>query len=121
MESNTFDQMQNTSFVYHPESLIEMQIICLVVILYYVHREELDQTHPKDLVMDSRSSDFIMGSLLIEHLFSYCVAFYRAFDISRNGEIDTNGVKRAKTEQLLAKIQFFITCMIIGYSVNHYL
>ena len=34
-ESNGLDQMQNTSFIYHPESLIEMQIICTMAILYY--------------------------------------------------------------------------------------
>ena len=30
-ETNTLDMMQNSSIIYHTESLLEMQILCLVV------------------------------------------------------------------------------------------
>ena len=80
-----------------------------------------EKTHPGQLVKDSRSSNFLMGSLLLEHMVSYGISFYRTFDIRKNGEIDQNGVKRAKTEVYIGKVQFFITCLIMGFAVNHYM
>lgn len=80
--------MQNSSFVYHPESLIEMQVICLVILYYYSNREhidEIDGIHSKELVKDNQSPNFIMAALMIEHIFSYFCAFFRAYDIKKNG------------------------------------
>jgi hypothetical protein len=37
-ECNSLDIMQNTNIVYHPESLIEMQIMCLGSIFFYINR-----------------------------------------------------------------------------------
>lgn len=36
-ESLGLDMLQNTNFVYHPESLLETQIICLVIIYYHTN------------------------------------------------------------------------------------
>ena len=64
--------MQNTNFVYHPESLLEMQIIITYIVIYL-------GTH------DNARTKFIMYFLLSEHCFSYIVAYYRAWDIEMNG------------------------------------
>ena len=58
---------------------------------------------------------------MIEHGFSYLISFYRSKDIELNGQIDINGVKRAKTELFLFNIQFFFACIIIGFTINHFL
>ena len=107
--------MQNTNFVYHPESLIEMQIICLLSIFAYENRNNFSDIDIND------SSNTIMLTLLIEHIFSYICAFYRSYDIEKNGKIDINGVKRASKELFIGNIQFFIACIIIGFSINHYM
>jgi len=108
--------MQNTNFVYHPESLIEMQIICLVSVFVFENRN-------KDFpdIKINESSNSIMLMLFVEHIFSYICAFYRSYDIDKNGQIDINGVKRATTELFIGNIQFFIACIIIGFSINHFM
>ena len=75
--------MQNTSFVYHPECLIEMQMMCVIAIFAYTNRLNWDS--PYLIGMNHNSSNFLMVCLLCEHMFSYIVAFYRARDIERNG------------------------------------
>lgn len=115
-ELNSLDLMQNTNFVYHPESLIEMQIICLLLVFVYENRNK----NLKELNIDD-SSNVIMLTLLVEHIFSYICAFYRSYDIEKNGKIDINGVKRASTELFIGNIQFFIACIIIGFSLNYFM
>lgn len=78
-ECNSLDIMQNTNFVYHPESLIEMQIMCLCAIQFYVNRNNLDDIKLSD------SSNLIMLCLLIEHVFSGICAIFRSYDIDKNG------------------------------------
>jgi hypothetical protein len=62
-----------------------------------------------------------MVSCFSEHLFSYICAIYRHRDIKKNGRYDINGVKRAVKESKLASMQFFIVCIIIGFTINHFL
>lgn len=57
----------------------------------------------------------------LEHIFSYACAFYRKNDIYKNGKYDINGIKRAVNESKLGSIQFFIVCIIIGFTVNFFL
>lgn len=38
-ETNVLDMMQNSSIIYHPESLTEMQFICLITFLMFTLRE----------------------------------------------------------------------------------
>ena len=109
--------MQNTNFVYHPESLMEMQIMCLLAVFYFTNREDI---YSKTIDF-GHSSNIIMAALMLEHIFSCAFAFFRSYDIGKNGLIDINGVKRAPTELFIANIQFFIGCIIIGYAMNHFL
>ena len=111
--------MQNTNIVYHPESVIEMQIMCLGIIFLYVNRIYI--LDPDSIERSSYSANFIMFALMAEHIFSCCCAFYRSYDIDKNGKIDINGVKRAPNELLIGNVQFFISCIIIGFAVNHFL
>ena len=99
--------MQNTNFVYHPESLLEMQIIITIVVIYLGTYENV-------------RTKFIMYFLLSEHCFSYIVAYYRSWDIEMNGQLDINGIKRAPGESFVGNIQFFIGCILIGFTINHF-
>ena len=53
--------------------------------------------------------------MLIEHIASYLIELFRRYDIAKNGQMDINGVPRAKTESILATIQYFFICFLIGY------
>lgn len=118
-ECNSLDIMQNTGFVYHPECLIEMQLMCLLTVFGYSNRLNWDT--PYLIGMNHEPANFIMVALMLEHVFSYIVAFYRSRDIEANGQIDINGVKRAPNELFLGNIQFFIACIIIGFTINFFL
>ena len=74
--------MQNTNFVYHPESLLEMQIMVCAAIYYIGHYSDKAKEYPE---LSNNQGDFILLFLLSEHFFSYCVAYYRAWDIDENG------------------------------------
>ena len=68
---------------------------------------------------ENKQGDLILVLLLSEHCFSYLAAFYRAWDIDLNGTMDINGIKRAPRESLLGNFQFFIGCVILGFSIKH--
>jgi hypothetical protein len=97
--------MQNTNFVYHPESLIEMQLIC-VFLVYVLNNGIFYSYSPSSwkAYEHSDSSNFIMFTLLCEHIFSYLIAFFRHYDINKNGRMDINGVKRASNESKLSSL-----------------
>ena len=62
---------------------------------------------------------FILITLVVEHIFSYCSSMFRNWDIERNGQMDVNGIYRAPTESMLANIEVFFDSIIFGYTVNH--
>lgn len=99
--------MQNTNFVYHPESLLEMQAMLTYIVIYTSDNS-------------NQWTQFILYFLLFEHCFSYIIAFYRGYDIENNGQLDINGIKRAPGESFMGNIQFFIGCILIGFTINHY-
>ena len=105
--------MQNQSIIYHPESILQTQILCLIV-TWMVHsiftpvRKNTDNFHYKDL--------FVV--LLIEHICSYLAGIYRKYDIGKNGMIDINGVLRAQNESLLANLEIFFDCILFGYTIK---
>ena len=94
-------------------------MIIIVIILFDINLRDLIQG--KQETKPWEDSDIILIALGIEHVFSYVISYFRSKDIELNGQIDINGVKRAKTELYLYNVQFFIACIIIGFTINHYL
>lgn len=121
-ESLGLDLLQNTNFVYHPESLLETQIFSLVIVFLhtngylsgYVDTEKIS----KDL-KDTGSTNFLIAMLFAEHILSWLITKFRHYDIEKNGRMDINGVKRAYHELKLSSIQFFISCIILGFTIKH--
>jgi len=91
------------------------------LIFYYHNKKEFDEHAPFGTIVKVGTSDFIMLCLFIEHVFSYFCAFFREYDIKKNGKIDINGIKRAPNESIIGNVQFFIGCIIIGFTINHYI
>lgn len=111
--------MQNTSIIYHPESLTEMQLISLIIFWslsnYIIESEPPEMRKKIDDSGELPQISFLMWCLLFEHICGYLIEFFRHYDIEKNGQMDSYGVPRAKTESLLGTIQYFFICLIIGY------
>ena len=80
-EVNTADLMQNTSLIYHSESVLEMQFLCLVTLFFLAGN-------------DIGMSGVIMIALIIEHIFAYMSGIFRKWEIEHFGKLDVNGVMR---------------------------
>ena len=87
-ESLGLDMLQNTNFVYHPESLLETQIFCLLFVFFYTngmmltYDKSLDnRNNLKTELKDSENSNFIMLTLLAEHILSWLIVKFRHYDI----------------------------------------
>lgn len=59
-----------------------------------------------------------MWLLVSEHVFSYVIAIFRKYDIEKNGVLGINGVPRGRVESLLAQVQNFVVCLIIGFCIK---
>lgn len=110
-EINELDMMQNSSIIYHSESIIEAQIMVLVA--NYVITEKLDWSQA------GKSNTNIMIVLGFEHIFSYICEWYRRYEIKQSGLPDINGILRAKNEFILSSIQILFDCLIIGYMFKY--
>lgn len=60
----------------------------------------------------------IILALLIEHVSSYLIQYFRKYDIEKNGQLDIQGVPQAKRESAIANIQYLFVCFIVGFSVK---
>jgi hypothetical protein len=112
---NSMDMMQNCNILYHPESIVEMQIICLLTIVYYQYL--LVGQFPIEFNANSEQSVIIIA-LFVIHILQLFYWTFRRFDISHNGEIDKFGSRRARRETQLGQFEFFIICIIIGFSLH---
>ena len=55
---------------------------------------------------------------MIEHICKYIIIYFRKYDIARNGVTNIYGVKKAKCESLLEKIEVFVDCILVGFAMN---
>jgi hypothetical protein len=62
-----------------------------------------------------------MVCLMVEHVLGYAIEYFRSYDIYKNGKIDINGIKRAPIETLVGNIQFFVVCLLLGFTVKHFM
>ena len=109
--------MQNTSIIYHMESLLEMQFMCLVTFAF-VLKPEVNLDHFDEDI--HRKSDHVMIVMVFEHIFAYCSHLFRVWEIENYGMVDINGVSRAKKESALKTLEVFIDCLIFGFTFNHF-
>ena len=106
MEVNSLDIMQNTGIIYHIESVLEMQFMCLIGLWYL---------EDKPVTSDDK---IILVALILEHIFAYLSGFFRKWEIEKYGQMDLNGIYRAPKEYILQVIEIFIDCIIFGFSIN---
>jgi hypothetical protein len=80
-EVNGLDMMQNSCIIYHSESILETQILCLLLIVII---EEFMNLYEKRV--ENNENQNICMALLIEHIFSYSCTFYRKQEIKHSGQ-----------------------------------
>ena len=75
------DMMQNQSLIYHPESIIQTQILCLIAAWYFYEMSvpEKEVTSSGD---DIIHYDNMMAIMLVEHTCAYLISIFRKYDIS---------------------------------------
>lgn len=117
-EVNSQDLMQSAVIIYHSESLLEMQLMCLLTFMFYFPPINYGPNYYVN-EESARKSNYIMYVMIGEHIFAYFSGIFRDWEIKHYGKLDINGVARAQKETFLKTLEVFIDCMIFGYTMNH--
>jgi len=121
-ETNSLDMMQNSSIVYHTESILEMQVMCLVS-LYFVNEWWKAKKGYGNLATDD-TAYIILLVLLVEHIFSYFFGIFRNREIDQHGKPNSYGIEYAPKEfclrvfEIILDLAIFvwITLYLVGIS-----
>ena len=87
LEINNSDFLQNTNIIYHTESLLEMQVLCLIVFSFLGIKKEVTMLDKEKNSMSGEASQSLQLylALLLEHIFAYIASNYRKWEIARYG------------------------------------
>ena len=129
-ETNSLDLMQNSSIIYHTESILEMQIACLILCYilnttwapnfeYNVQEDESDKIFKAASV--NSVTRYMMYAFLIEHLMSYTFGIFRNYELNLRGEPNENGIESAPIETVLRYIEISVDFAIFTVVIMHFL
>jgi len=127
-ETNSMDMFQNSSIIYHTESILEMQILCLLSIIYinkfwneYRHYGKLSN-EPGSLfgLTIAEISYKFMWILLGEHIMAYCFDIYRKYELKHHGKANRFGIEQAPIETCLRITEFVIDLIIFIMVIIHF-
>lgn len=116
-EVNANDMMQNTSIIYHCESISGTQLLVLLIIWLYAGWEvpEHLKHFEEKLVPVMDMQQVIMVLLCIEHATCYFIEMFRRWEVDKSGIHDVNGIPRAPIESWLSLVQYFYIFFLIGF------
>ena len=69
--------LQNNGIMYHIESLVEMQLIAILTMMFMNYTVSKDDNLDKDFTLE-----FIVYCYFFEHILSYLIMIYRKRDIA---------------------------------------
>ena len=113
------------------ESIIEMQICCLVFVIilsgsweksmgYGVGIREQSQEAIMSFGMGFYDLSFMLTYLLLaEHSLSYLFSYVKMYDIKKRGVIGTNGVESTSLCTILNSISYFLQVIIALICIIH--
>jgi len=117
-EINGMDMMQNSTISYHPESIMEIQLMGLICFSYL-----LPLPGTASIIEDAEKkvpiSWGIVYALIAQHTLSYFISFFRKWEIKYHGKTDLNGIIRGKVESLMGTIEVLVSSVICGYLMNY--
>ena len=95
LETNSLDIMQNSSIIYHMESVVEMQLLVLITCMYFsdiwAEKHSYGTITPDSGIFKGntlQASKTMMIILACEHVIAYFFNLYRNYDIGKAGIID---------------------------------
>mmetsp|Transcript_8499 Transcript_8499/g.14296 ORF Transcript_8499/g.14296 Transcript_8499/m.14296 type:complete len:728 (+) Transcript_8499:520-2703(+) len=129
-ETNSLDMMQNSSIIYHTESILEMQTACLIMnavltSLWRTNQQYGVKSNEYDGPMSAlgvgvwENTYIIVYILLGEHIISYLFNIYRNNELSRRGVPNSRGVMTAPVESKLRYVEIFMDILIFAYVILH--
>jgi len=131
-ETNALDMMQNSSIIYHTESILEAQIISLIFCyvltntwdasLFYGQKsgKALDSAIINFGLTQHEFTEVMMLILLIEHVFSYCSGIFKAWELKTRGVANEKGIETAKYGSILYWIEIGIDVLVIILVIIHF-
>ena len=118
-ETNSLDMMQNSSIIYHTESILEMQVMVLILVkvLSYFFYEKLGygKLSQGSNFMGMKNDDYsnlMMIILLVEHVMSYSFGMYRDYELKHKGTPNKYGITTAPCESKLRYIEILVDFVI---------
>jgi len=111
-ETNALDMMQNSSIIYHTESILEMQMCCLIGMIILTDFWSDKKGYGEN---PNKSTSMILMYVLIgEHIFSYMVGIFREYDLRDNGTKNKRGIQSAPREK---NLRFFEIVLDMAISI----
>jgi hypothetical protein len=104
--------MQNSSIIYHTESILEMQICLLIAMIILTNYWSDKKGYAKNPGMST--SMLLMYVLIGEHFFSYMFGIFREYDLKHNGQKNKHGIESAPRESFLRWLEIVVD---IGISI----
>ena len=123
--------MQNMSIINNTESIIEMQICCLIFIIilsadweksmqYGVGMREQSKEAIMNFGMSYYDLSFMITYLMLaEHSLSYLFSYVKMYDIKKRGVIAENGVESTGLCTVLNSISYFLEVVIALICIIH--
>ena len=109
------------------ESVLEMQVACLLCCYFYSKMWAQGHKYGEHPVKDGlfitgpkETSEIIMIVLLIEHIIAYLFGIYRTYELKRYGKPNTLGIETAPCESRLKMFEIVIDFIIIVVVLVHF-
>ena len=114
-ETKALDMMQNTSIVYHPETILEMQI--LVIVAAYLTTNWWKPKKNYGSLSESNSADTLLAILLVEHVISYIFCYYRKWEIDHQDKLNLSswGNEYGPKEYCLRIFEMILDILIFAF------
>lgn len=126
-ETNQLDLIQNASILYHTESILEMQMACLVLCFFLDRQWSAVQKYGSYVEPDPIGAALKIGNLdpyqigrlfmyifAGEHIMSYSFGMYRDYELKERGKSNEHGVESAPCESRLRCVEIFVDFTIFG-------
>lgn len=104
--------MQNSSIIYHTESILEMQMCCIIALMFLTNYWSDKKGYGKNPNLDT--SMLLMYVLFGEHVISYLFGIFRNYDLKHNGSTNKRGIESAPRETAL---RYFEIVADMGISI----
>lgn len=126
-ETNQLDLIQNASILYHTESILEMQMGCLIL-CWFLDRQwsayqgygTFEEPNPNSMALKIGDySSYQLGRAFMyifagEHIMAYSFGLFRDYELKNKGSANKHGVESAPIESILRWVEILVDFTIFG-------